>query len=257
MSDPGKHMACQRKRQSSSPASLPDMENEHHTAARLAILDIDGTLTDTVALHQAALEDAMRSFSFPALDTDWAGYRHHTDSGIFAEAWERAGWGSPAEADRRRLEDRFNQAFAALLPSHPIREIPGAAAFVELLRREGWRVSFATGGLREASCIKLQATGIPYTERLLATASEHLSREEIVSAAIHAAALDSTGSLPVSVGDGLWDLLTAHALGVSFLGVGMGAKAQLLADRGATVVRDFLDQRHCLTVLSDLATLGT
>lgn len=229
------------------------MANQHHTATKLAILDIDGTLTDTVALHQTALEDTMRSFGFPALDTDWAGYRHHTDSGIFEEAWQRAGWGSPAEADQRRLEDRFDQAFTAMLPAHPIQEIPGAAAFVELLRCDGWGVAFATGGLRGASRIKLRAAGISYADHLLATASEHTSREQIVSAAVRAATPDGTDSLPVSVGDGLWDLLTAQALSMPFLGVGTGGKARLLADRGATVLQDFSDQQRCLATLANLA----
>jgi phosphoglycolate phosphatase-like HAD superfamily hydrolase len=235
------------------------MKNKHRLASGLAILDIDGTLTDTVALHQAALEEAMRSFGFPALDTDWGSYRHHTDSGIFAEAWERAGWGNPAEADRCLLVERFDRAFAALLPSHPIKEIPGAAVFVELLRRDGWRIAFATGGLRDASRTKLRAACIPFTEPLLATASEHLSRKEIVSAATHAAAPEGTGSLsvPVLIGDGLWDLLTAEALGLRFLGVGAGVKAQLLADRGATVLQDFSDPQHCLSVMSALEGLNS
>lgn len=164
--------------------------------------------------------------------------------------------GHPAESQRCQFEERFDRAFTALLPSYPIREVAGAAGFVALLRRVGWRVAFATGGLRDASRTKLRTVGIPFTEPLLVTASEYPSREEIVSAAVRAAAPEGPGAVPVSVGDGLWDLLTAEALGLCFLGVGTGTKAQLLADRRVTVLRDLSDPKHCLGVMSTLAKLG-
>ena len=76
------------------------------------VLDIDGTLTDSVGQHQAAFKRALRSFPFDNLDTDWGGYRHHTDSGIFAEAWARGGMrGSPPFDD---LESRYAQAYDAV-----------------------------------------------------------------------------------------------------------------------------------------------
>lgn len=41
------------------------------TGSRIAVFDIDGTLTDSVALHQVAFLEAVASFVFPHLDTDW------------------------------------------------------------------------------------------------------------------------------------------------------------------------------------------
>ena len=69
---------------------------------------------------------------------------------------------------------------------------------------------------------------------MLVTASEHVTREEIVTAAIMAAISRHGGSPDriVSVGDGLWDLKTAEALGLSFLGIGTGENALVLSDRG-------------------------
>ena len=41
------------------------------SADSIIVLDIDGTLTDSVRPHQIAFEQALRSFPFPALSTDW------------------------------------------------------------------------------------------------------------------------------------------------------------------------------------------
>ena len=210
---------------------------------RLAVLDIDGTLTDTIPLHHAAFLAAMESFAFPNLDRDWAGYTHHTDTAIFEEAWQRI-HGINATLDQRaafhaRLEDEFARTSAGVT----IREIAGAATFVQALRDRGWAVVFATGGLRKLSRTKLAGIGIPFVEEILVTASEHVTREELVTHAIIAANKHSgfEAAEIISIGDGIWDLKTAKALNLPFLGVGIGAKADELRDRGANVVPDFQD----------------
>ena len=146
-----------------------------------------------------------------------------------------------------RLEQRFEQESTA----RPIREIPGAAAFVAALRERGWGIAFATGGLRGTARVKLYMAGIAFDEEHLVTASEHVTREELVTAAIAAASYG--GEIPreniVAVGDGLWDLLTAEQLGLRFLGVATGAKAQRLTDRGARVLSDFTDLPRALDLM--------
>jgi hypothetical protein len=84
------------------------------------------------------------------------------------------------------------------------------------------------------------------------TASEQLTREEIVSAAISAAAADhpSLPGTPIALGDGLWDLLTAEHLGLRFLGIGIGPKAQNLIERGATVLPNFIAPSDALRILA-------
>jgi len=209
----------------------------------LAILDIDGTLTDTIEHHHAAMLGVMEGFSFPNLNRNWAEYRHHTDSAIFEEAWTRAGWREISAADHLNFSERFDRVFEQLRADFPIREIPGACRFVETLPRSGWGVAFATGGLRAPARIKLQIAGIPFAENLLVTASEYRTRTEIVTAAIEAASrhYGLTPRTVIALGDGIWDLETAAALGLDFLGVGSGAKAGSLAQRGARVVPDFRD----------------
>jgi phosphoglycolate phosphatase-like HAD superfamily hydrolase len=100
------------------------------------------------------------------------------------------------------------------------------------------------GGLRKMSRRKLTAIGVKFAEDLLMTASEYVTREELVVQAIEAARIHYafTPGRVVSIGDGIWDLKTAAALGLHFLGVGTGPKAEILASAGATVVSDFRDR---------------
>jgi hypothetical protein len=54
----------------------------------------------------------------------------------------------------------------------------------ELKARPDWRVAIATGGWRESAVMKLERVGIPIGGVPIATADEHLSREDIIGAAI-------------------------------------------------------------------------
>lgn len=205
----------------------------------IAVFDIDGTLTDSVALHQRAFKSSMRRFDFPALNTDWSSYRHHSDTGIFEEAWLSGGMAG--SADFVRLETLFAADFDRELLGTPIAEIAGARGFVEGLRAEGWLPVFATGSLRHGAIAKLAALGVDYDRDLLVTASEFRTREDIVGAAI-ARGREKHGLAPeriVSIGDGLWDFHTAKALDLEFVGIGAGPKADALRALGARVFNDF------------------
>jgi hypothetical protein len=132
----------------------------------------------------------MESYEFQKLDRNWSSYRHNTASAIFSEAWERVNWPRPAHAECLIFSERCAHEFEHRRRAMPIQEIPGASVCVAALRAAGWLVAFATGGLREPSLAKLHAADIPFTEDQLVTASEHISREEIVLNAIRAVSND-------------------------------------------------------------------
>ncbi|GAA6203172.1 HAD family hydrolase [Aquicoccus sp. SU-CL01552] len=203
----------------------------------VAIFDIDGTLTDSVRQHQTAFEQALRAFDFPALCTDWASYRHHSDSAIFEEAWEDAGWGSLP--DHPALEQSYAIAYDEAVRHLPVDEIAGASAFIAHLKASGWGVAFATGSLRHGALHKLSVLGIDGNGEALVTASEARTREQIVSEAVTLVRSDGETPRVVSFGDGLWDLKTAQNLGFEFFGIGSGSKAEALKARGATVHSNF------------------
>ncbi|WP_081536371.1 HAD family hydrolase [Rhodovulum sp. P5] len=203
------------------------------------VFDIDGTLTDSVAPHQAAFEAALRSFPFPALRTDWASYKHHSDSAIVQEAWEEAGFDGHPDMDG--VEAQYRLALDNTICAHPILEIPGSSAFLSALEQTQWVACFATGSFRYGALRKLDALACPVDLDLLVTASEYQTREDIVAASIESArSRHSISDLDrvLSVGDGLWDLFTARNLGLEFLGVGGDRKADQLRAQDARVVAD-------------------
>lgn len=219
----------------------------------ILVLDIDGTLTDTVALHQRAFLGAMQALALPSLDTDWGGYPHHTDTGILRHALARHGLAAPSAAMQARFEQDLAERLRAGMAAAPIREIPGAAAFTRWLDGSDWAVVYATGGVRAVSGLKLDAAGIAYPPDALFTASEEPARDALVARAVaHARQVHPHASdgLALSMGDGRWDLEVAARLGLRFLGVGATAQARLLTERGATVLPDLTGAPAALTRLA-------
>jgi phosphoglycolate phosphatase-like HAD superfamily hydrolase len=211
-------------------------------ATPIVVFDIDGTLTDTVALHQRAFEAALRSFDFPRLRTQWGSYRHHSDSAIFREAWEEAGF--DGEPPLQLLEARYQREYDALCDTdaseaRACEEIAGASQLLAQIAQAGWIAAFATGSLRHGAHRKMALLTHAVDAELLATASEHETREDIVQAAIDKARARHgvpAGGRVVSIGDGVWDLLTARALGLEFVGIGDADRAKQLAQIDADVV---------------------
>jgi phosphoglycolate phosphatase-like HAD superfamily hydrolase len=106
---------------------------------------------------------------------------------------------------------------AAALPP----EIAGARTLLTALAADArFRVTFATGSMRGAATQKLSQLGVDADVAALVTASDFLTREEIVARAITLAA----GSDRVlALGDGIWDQITAARLGIPFLAIESGS----------------------------------
>ncbi len=213
---------------------------------RVVAFDIDGTLVLSIRLHQQAMAQAMAASSLIHKDTVWSNYRNHTDSGIFWEAFEKSFGRAPTNVECLEFEALFDQRFTALMQSATLDEVSGASAFLRAL--EGlpdWTVVYASGSFRRAAEIKLESLGVPEMGRILVTASEFRTREEIVREAVHRASIetDRNGeSQIISVGDGEWDIRTARALDLGFVGVGSGDSARALTALGARhVFENFVD----------------
>jgi phosphoglycolate phosphatase-like HAD superfamily hydrolase len=185
----------------------------------LIIFDIDGTLLDSVTTHQAAFRAALGACGLTDVNDDWGGYAHHTDSWIFREAFRSVRGRSPNSEETAAFAAHLHREFAAGVVRERPAEIPGAARFLRALAdAEDITAVYATGGMREATLLKL-AMLLPDVGRAqLATASEHTFREHIVREALNRAG----GSYEriIAVGDGRWDLRAACAIGAEFIGVG-------------------------------------
>ncbi|HTH76145.1 MAG TPA: HAD family hydrolase [Trinickia sp.] len=206
----------------------------------ILVLDIDGTLTDSVAMHQEALLGAMQALRLTRLNTDWGSYPHHTDTGIFAHAIAQNGIEAPTSDTMTGFERDLDNRFSIQLAEHGLHEVSGARALVLAAAQSRWGVVFATGGIRSVSRRKLRAVGIDFAEEVLITSSEHASRRNLVAAAVNRAmhVYDIPSPQAVtSIGDGLWDLRVAAELGLGFVGIGSSdsLSGRALRAQGAVV----------------------
>lgn len=225
----------------------------------LAIFDIDGTLTetndvDTVCFVQAFAE----THSITEINTNWAEYPHATDSGVSFQLFNERFGRAPEENELLKFKNRF----VSLLEEHRAQnpslfaEIAGASSILTRLSRESkWKVAIASGCWRDTAVLKLKAARIKTNEFPAAFAEDGLSREEILRATVlkaQRAYFQSNFNKIVSIGDGLWDVRTAHNLNFPFLGVGRGEHEQMLRQAGAThVIRDFTDYSQFISCLKE------
>ena len=127
---------------------------------RLAVFDVDGTLTDTNAIDSECFIEALAAeFGIRFVDDDWSAYPHATDRAILSEVLRRAWSRDPAELDLTTHRRRFLEVLDARMVH--AREIPGAIRFVQLVRDRGWSIVLCTGAWRDSARLKLARAGFP------------------------------------------------------------------------------------------------
>ena len=215
---------------------------------KLAIFDVDGTLLDNMEIEDACYSAALREvLGLPSLDTDWTHYEHVSDAAIAVEAYRRHHGSAPSATQLDATIARFVRLLAEAhdTDSGVIRATNGAAQLFEGLARHGWAVAIATGAWRRASELKMSAGGLRFAGVPMATSEDGPARASIVSAArVRAERLHRVERFDrvVSVGDGLWDVLAARDLGLPFVGIGSGARANRLRAAGVGVIlEDYAD----------------
>ena len=214
----------------------------HSAPRKLAIFDVDGTLLDNMEVEDACYSAALREvLELPSLDTDWTRYEHVSDAAIAVEAYRRH---HGSEPDPTRLEATVARFVRLLADAHEsdagaIRPVAGAVELFDALLERGWAVAIATGAWRRASELKLSAGGVSFAGVPMATSEDGPARSSIVSAArARAERLHGVERFDrvVSIGDGVWDVLAARDLGLPFVGVGPGERAERLRAAGVGVI---------------------
>ncbi len=149
----------------------------------LIVLDLDGTLVDSAEFNARLYVQAVRTVLGIEIDDNWSGYRHVTDSGILEEIVDNA----KVKTDRFPVHAEVKEAFVRMVADYIddrgglLREISGARAFVDKLTSHPQAsVAIATGGWKETAMMKLRAIGLDPEELCLATASDAVSRVEIM-----------------------------------------------------------------------------
>jgi len=191
----------------------------------LVSFDIDGTLVASDDFDGELYAETLRDVLGVNIDTDWSRYENVTDSGILEEVLRKH-----APADRRaRTAREVHEAFVGrtgrYVAENPglIREVPGALALVEALRKSpGVRVCLATGGWAETAELKLRAIGLEPNDLAMATGSDASRRTDIMRLAESRATQGVIARRRTYFGDGVWDQTAAAELGYDFVAVGNG-----------------------------------
>jgi len=188
------------------------------------VFDIDGTLLHSVTAHQSALLDAYRALDLDIGDRPLGQFPDHTDSAIFDLLFQESRGERAMATDFEQLDTILDGEYLRRVTATVPREIAGARELLRALASDTrFRVTFATGSMRGVATQKLEQLGVDPDAAILVTASEFLTREEIVAGAIELAATDLDSPVRVIViGDGIWDQRAAERLGVSFLAVESG-----------------------------------
>jgi phosphoglycolate phosphatase-like HAD superfamily hydrolase len=225
---------------------------------RLVVFDIDGTLTDTNAVDdECYLRAVADTLGLDAATLGWTDAPHITDAALLRWLAERHGCVLDPARESAVL-NRFVQLLRHRLPSSPNRfsAIPGAPGIRTALMHRGWHVALATGGWAPSARLKLEAIGFDTEGVVVATASDALTRSDIVRLALQrATAQHGPFARVVSVGDGPWDVHTAAAVEWPFVGIAAGARAHVLRVCGAaTIIPDLADVSAVCAAL-DAATV--
>jgi phosphoglycolate phosphatase-like HAD superfamily hydrolase len=205
---------------------------------RLAIFDIDGTVTATNDVDTECYTEALAAeLGLTPEDIHWTEAPHITDEGITRWLWTQHRGSIPTAAELSAIRTRLFKLLDDLLRQRPDRFLAteGAADALERLGADGWTIAFATGAWGPSARMKLGAARLP-TRLPLFCSDDAFERVAIVSLAWQHC--EREGRVPfdrvVSVGDGVWDVRAAKDLGLTFVGVATGAKAERLSALGAS-----------------------
>lgn len=219
------------------PGSAPD-----HAPAAL-VLDLDGTLVDTVETRIHAWLDVFAEFDIPATRETVAPMIGIDGKRLARDVAEAAGrplrGGLDEEIDRRcgEIYESLNQDPQAL---------PGARELLRWLDEGEWPWAIATSSRREQVGTSLKALGLGRDPAIVDGSSvEHAKpAPDLLLAA--ARALHQSPADCWCIGDSTWDMRAAIAAAMTPVGVTAGAAvpAEALRQAGAVLVTDTLMELH-------------
>jgi len=231
----------------------------------LVIFDIDGTLTDSDELDEVCFIKAVKDFwDIDTFNTDWESYGNYTDSFVLREIAKEHLGREPHREELNAFEDYFASLLDAAVSEVPglLRPIDGAAdLLMELIAdTDDIAVGIATGALRKSAERKLSAFDFDIlgaNKVAFSCSSDAYTREDII---LHTEEKMKYryGSEPfdakIYVGDGVWDAKASKALGYTFIGRGVGERAEALKAEGA--VRVFENYLPRADFVQYIRTLG-
>lgn len=224
----------------SSPSGYGAAVNADTLHHPLVVLDLDGTLVDSVYQHVVAWHAAFRDVGLRV-----SAVRVHEAIGMGGDRLVAHVAGDPAETavgdDVRKLHDEYFRSHL-----RTVCDLDGAADLVETLAAHGHRLALVSSSEAELVDDLLELVGVRRHLSVVLTGSEDAPTKpapDMVELAIERAG----GGKAIVVGDAVWDALSAEAAGVPCIGLRSGGiSAERLTSAGASWVydgpRDLLDR---------------
>jgi phosphoglycolate phosphatase-like HAD superfamily hydrolase len=211
----------------------------------LVVFDIDGTL---VKYHpkrndQAYVRAVHETFGLTIQDS-WSGYVQSTDSGIFNEIAQKQKGRNASEEESSRFKESMVKWLEVEYGREPFEPHAGAKPLWDkLLNHEDWKAAVGTGNWEFSARFKLNSAGFAIGSVPLGSADDGDTREKILRSSLQKAKnLYKVHEFDkiVYVGDWIWDVRAAKALGWKFIGIAQGEQTQSLREAGAeTILPDF------------------
>ena len=215
------------------------------------ILDIDGTLLDSIAAHERAFNAALQAVGLPTV-MEWGGeILEYTDGWVLEALYRSVHDRAPTPEEQVDFETVFQRAFRQDLNERALREIPGAGRFLQSLQeRTSVSAVFATGSFGAVAREKLMLFGANAGTLSLVSSSGYVRREDIARDAL--SQLPGDG-LAVVVGDGEWDRKIAATCSLGFLGINFSSPRGEEGPARECFLADFADLDSVWSALHALA----
>jgi HAD superfamily hydrolase (TIGR01509 family) len=186
------------------------------------LLDLDGTLTDSVYQHALAWHKALELGGIEL--SVWRIHRRiGMSGGLLAESLARETGKELSDADAKKMKEAHARLFAAQL--RDVRPLPGAKALVRHLTTMNVPWAVATSGALASARPLLDLVDIPSGVPIITRDDVQHAKPNPDLWLAAAARLGVPIESAIAVGDSVWDLLAARrarALGVALLSGGYG-----------------------------------
>ena len=132
---------------------------------KLALFDIDGTLTDFTGVDDWCMTETIRLFFDNDVECDWESFTHVTDPIIVRETVERTTWKTCTDEMFSKIKSHFLSLLAEKARTDPERfsPVPDAKGFLEKLKTKGIVIGLGTGSWKASTQIKLETAGFSYS----------------------------------------------------------------------------------------------
>lgn len=124
---------------------------------KVIIFDLDGTVTNSEALHRQAFNILLKKYNLFINKRQWQSTFVGAGSRFIAK-WHIQKYHLPEDLDD--FVDQRRRKYQELLKKHPLKPIPGFKVFYHALKKAGYKTAIASSGHRSNVLASLRAIGL-------------------------------------------------------------------------------------------------